>query len=93
MVKRDVAVDRDTGQTALDHGGAMRLVQAARRASGEAPAAPDRDQECAIAILDIFGNSASVRIEAGGAVDYLHLVRWNDEWKIINVLGETRSAE
>ena len=93
MVKRDLAVDRDTGQSVLDHGGAMRLVLAARGTPGETPAAPDHDQECNVAILDIFGNSASVRIETDGAVDYLHLVRWNDEWKIINMLDETRSAE
>jgi hypothetical protein len=31
---------------------------------------------------------ASVRIDAGMWIDYLHVARWNGEWKIVNVLWE-----
>jgi len=31
-----------------------------------------------------------VRIDANGWVDYLHVAKWQDEWKIVNVLWELR---
>ena len=43
-----------------------------------------------VRILDIFGNTASVRVDAGAWVDYLHIVKWNGRWVIINVLWELR---
>ena len=44
-----------------------------------------------IRILDVFGNAASVRVDAAQWVDYLQLARWNGEWKIVNVLWEMRA--
>jgi hypothetical protein len=35
-------------------------------------------------------NAASVRVDAGGWIDYLHLVKWRGKWAIINVLWELR---
>lgn len=35
--------------------------------------------------------AASVRVDALGWVDYLHLGRWNDQWKIISVFWDLRS--
>jgi hypothetical protein len=43
-----------------------------------------------VRILDIFGNTASVRIDADSWVDYLHVAKWNGRWVIINVLWELR---
>jgi len=42
------------------------------------------------ALLDIFQNAASARIDAGGWIDYLHLIRWRGRWVILNVLWEIR---
>ena len=53
----------------------------------ETPAAQQRSD---VRILDIFQNTASVRVDAGAWVDYLHMVRWNGRWVILNVLWETR---
>ncbi len=41
-----------------------------------------------VQILDIYENVASVRVTAGEWIDYLHLGKVDDEWKIINVLWE-----
>jgi len=41
-------------------------------------------------ILDIYGDLASVRLSSTKVVDYMHLVRCNGEWKIINVLRDLR---
>jgi len=51
---------------------------------------PEADRRTEVRVLDIFQNAASVRIDAGGWVDYLHLVRWRGQWVILNVLWELR---
>lgn len=38
----------------------------------------------------MFGRAATVRIDASGWVDYLHLIQTAAGWKIINVLWERR---
>jgi len=43
-----------------------------------------------VTILDIFENVASVRVDAATWIDYLHIAKWNGEWKIVNVLWEVR---
>jgi len=65
---------------------AEQLVQAT--ASGGAAGIPDEARREDVSILDIYHNSASVRIDAGVWIDYLHIARWNGEWKIVNVLWE-----
>jgi hypothetical protein len=49
-----------------------------------APARQRRD----VRILDIFGSTSSVRVDAGERIDYMHLARFDGEWKTINVLWE-----
>ncbi|CAG5083024.1 nuclear transport factor 2 family protein [Parvicella tangerina] len=39
-----------------------------------------------IEVLDITGNMATVKLLAEKWVDYLHLVKLNNEWKIVNVI-------
>ena len=76
------------GRNVLGHQSAMTLVQNTR--SGGGRETPVADQRKDVRILDIFGNTASVRIDAGSWVDYLHIARWNGRWVIINVLWEMR---
>jgi hypothetical protein len=76
------------GRNILGHQSAMTLVQNTRSGGGrETPVAEQRKD---VRILDIFGNTASVRVDAGSWVDYLHIARWNGRWVIINVLWEMR---
>jgi hypothetical protein len=76
------------GRNVLGHQSAMTLVQNTRAGGGkETPVAEQRKD---VRILDIFGNTASVRIDAGSWVDYLHVARWNGRWVIVNVLWEMR---
>ncbi len=65
---------------------AGQLVQAT--ASGGAAGIPDEARKKDVTILDVYNNIASVRIDAGVWIDYLHVARWNGEWKIVNVLWE-----
>lgn len=89
LVKRRTGTLPENGQTYLDEMSGLRLVQATRPAPGE-QARPLGNRRREVMILDLFGNTASVKIEADAWVDYLHLVKWNGEWKILNVLWEPR---
>ena len=86
LVKRMAFTDPQSGSV-LDQGSGLRLVQATRPAPGETPQ-PAGDRQRDVTILDLYGGAASVKIDADGWVDYLHLVKWNGEWKILNVLWE-----
>ena len=67
---------------------AAELVEGTRRGGGkETPAAA---QQKDVAILDIYQNAASVRATMSGWVDYMHMARWNGEWRIVNVLWELK---
>ena len=88
LAKRIINTNPQNSRSSLGHQSAMTLVQGARRGGGkETPAAQQRRD---VRILDIFGNTASVKVDAGVWVDYLHIARWNGRWVIINVLWELR---
>jgi hypothetical protein len=87
LAKRIVNTN-ERGRSVLGHQSAMTLVQSTRRGGGkETPAGQQRTD---VRILDIFGNTASVRVDAGTWIDYLHIVKFNGRWVIINVLWENR---
>lgn len=86
LAKRIVFTDKVTGQSKLGDMSADQLIAGAERGIGKNAPVKLTD----VTILDIYENTASVRIDAGGWVDYLHVARWNNEWVIINVLWEVR---
>lgn len=88
LVKRIRNSDAAGTREWIDNQGASRLVMGTARGGGrETPAANRRSD---VRILDIFQNTASVRVDAGAWVDYMHMVRWNGRWLILNVLWENR---
>lgn len=68
--------------------GATELVRGTR--SGGGSRTPAEQQRTDVRILDMFQNAASVRVDASTWIDYLHLVKWQGRWVIINVLWEVR---
>ena len=87
LAKRIVRTDA-SGRPRLDHMTAPQLVQAARSRAGKATPA-DRQQKD-VTVLDLFGQSASVKIVANDWIDYLHLSKWEGRWVIVNVLWEMK---
>jgi hypothetical protein len=88
LVKRIRGADPAGGREWIDEMGASRLVRGTGRGGGrETPVAARRSD---VRILDIFQNTASVRVDAGPWVDYLHMVKWAGRWVILNVLWEMR---
>lgn len=86
LAKRIVLKDT-SGNQWLSTMGATQLIQNTRRRGKDTPT--DRQQKD-IVILDIYENTASVKAVMSGWIDYLHLARWNGEWKIVNVLWELK---
>lgn len=76
------------GRNSLGQQGAMTLVNNTKAGGGKATPMEQRRKD--VRILDIFGNTASVRVDASTWVDYLHVARWNGRWVIVNVLWELR---
>ncbi|MDX1642503.1 MAG: nuclear transport factor 2 family protein [Balneolaceae bacterium] len=88
LVKRIVVTDDSTGRDMIDGMGITKLVEGTRRGYGRH--LPKSELLTDVTILDITGDAASVKIDAGLWVDYLHVVRFNSEWKILNVLWERK---
>lgn len=84
LAKRIVNRD-DAGNEWLGNQGATNLIQNTRRGGKDTP--KDQQQKD-VFILDIYGNTASVKAVMSGWIDYMHLAKWKGEWKIVNVLWE-----
>jgi hypothetical protein len=87
LAKRIINADQ-RGRSVLGHQSAMTLVQNTRRGGGKET--PGAERRTDVRILDVFGNTASVRVDADRWIDYLHIAKWNGRWVIINVLWENR---
>jgi hypothetical protein len=86
VAKRIVRTNPENGRSSLGQMSAMTLVQITR----SKPSEPEDQWVDDVTILDIFENVASVRVDAATWIDYLHIAKWNGEWKIVNVLWEMR---
>jgi hypothetical protein len=88
LVKRILVHDDVTGGDLVDGMGATRLIEGTRRKFGEQIPADQRRTD--VTILDVTGRAASVKVDAGPWVDYMHLVKSGGRWQILNVLWERR---
>ena len=87
LAKRIARTDAN-GRTRVDQMSALELVQIIRTGSGKN--IPKDKQIKNVTILDVFGNTASVRAEMLEWIDYMHMAKVNGQWKIINVLWEMK---
>jgi len=69
------------GKPRFLHSSALALLQATR-------VPKDGNRKAEVRILDRFEGVASVRATMTEWVDYMHMVKVDGEWKIINILGE-----
>lgn len=76
------------GGIRLTHTSALELVQQVEAGGGSA--VPPGERRTDVRILDVFQDVASVRVDAHGWIDYMHLARFGDTWRIVNVLWEIR---
>ena len=88
LAKRIVRTNPQNNQSRLDQMSAMSLVQGTRRGGGKDT--PKERQQKDVTVLDIYENSASVKIVASDWIDYLHMAKFNGRWVIVNVLWELK---
>lgn len=88
LAKRIVLTNKQTGRSRLDQMSALGLIQGTR--SGGGKNTPADKQQKDVTILDVYENAASVKIVASDWIDYLHLAKYNGQWKIVNVLWELK---
>jgi hypothetical protein len=88
LAKRMVSPDA-RGRSRLNQMSAMTLVQSTRAGGGKNT--PKEQQQKDITILDRFNNAAVVKVVASGWIDYLEEVKFDGQWKIINVLWELKA--
>jgi len=83
LVKR--VLDLDAGTARWSVGTMTHADMVAATATGRGTRlAPDYE----VAVLDAFRNVATAKVDSAGYVDYLHIGRFEDRWRIVNVLWE-----
>ena len=87
LAKRIVRVD-STGKASMQQMGATALVAGVRAGYGRQT--PKDRQVKTVRILDVFGNTASVRADMADWVDYMQMAKVEGRWVIVNVLWEMR---
>ena len=86
LAKRRVATNPQSSRSQLIQMSALTLINATKGGGGTQ--IPEGERKRDIAILDIYGNAASVRARMATWIDYMHLAKWNGRWVIVNVLWE-----
>ena len=90
LAKRIVRTN-ERGQSYISSMSALTLINGTKAGGGKDTPMADRRKD--VTIFDIYQNAASAKVYASGWVDYLHLAKWNGQWKIVNVLWELHPAK
>ncbi len=77
---------KETGKDMFSGAGKSKMVELARLGIGKK--IPKDKRNITVFILDVFKNTASVKTVSVEYIDYLHLAKFNGQWKIKNVLWE-----
>lgn len=91
LAKRALLPVPGTESKHLEQTSALSLIHGTRGGYGK-QTPPERRQKD-ITVLDVFENAASAKIVAADWIDYLHLVREDGRWKIVNVLWELKPQD
>ena len=87
MVKRTFWKDQVTQKEFLDENFAENLVILAERYNRNGDKFPSRPKK-EVKLLDVSDRTASVKLVADDWIDYMHIVKLNGQWKIVNVLWQ-----
>lgn len=84
LAKRHIKLNPQTGAEYLAHLTRDVMVTATR--DGEGVETPPNQRWVKLQVLDVYQTIASVRCEAHDYIEYLHLVKADGRWVIVNTL-------
>lgn len=87
MVKRTFWKDRVVQKEFIDEAFADGMIILAERYNKNGDKFPTNPKKI-VKLLDVSDRTASVKLIANDWIDYMHLVKVNGQWKIINVLWQ-----
>jgi hypothetical protein len=83
LVKRALDFDAITGSTSIDTMTHADMVAATAEGHGK-----DMPRDYQVSVVDAFRNVATATVDSARYVDYLQIGRFEDRWRIVNVLYE-----
>ncbi len=86
LQKREIRTLPQTGRSQFGLHTASTLVEGTRLGLGQQ--IPIEERNIRITVFEIFKNIASVKATSKLSTEYLHIVKYNGEWKVLNVLWE-----
>ncbi len=92
MVKRTFWTNKKTGKEYLRETFTDAMVLLAETYNTEGDRFPKNPKKEVI-ILDIFDKTASVKLIADDWIDYMHIVKLNGKWQLVNVLWQFNDSE
>ena len=72
------------GHTEISEDTVQSMVEGVRLGSGQEIPPAERVQK--IEVLDVYRDAASVKVVTGRWIDYMHLTKLNDEWRVLDVV-------
>lgn len=92
MVKRTFWTNKKTGKEYLRETFTDAMILLAETYNVDKDKFPARPKKEVI-ILDVFDKVASVKLIADDWIDYMHIVKINDKWQLVNVLWQFNDSE
>lgn len=84
LQKREIYTVSQTGKSSFHLHSASTLIEGTRIGRGKS--IPEKEREIEITIFDVSKNIASVRANSKLSTEYLHIVKYNGKWLVIDVL-------
>lgn len=87
MVKRTFWTNKQTGKEYLRETFTDAMILLAETYNVEGDKFPENPKK-EVVILDIYDKTASVKLIADDWIDYMHMVKLNGKWQLVNVLWQ-----
>ncbi len=87
MVKRTFWKDKKTGKEYLRETFTDAMILLAETYNKKGDKFPENPKK-EVVILDVYGKTASVKLIADEWIDYMHIIKLNGKWQIVNVLWQ-----
>ncbi len=92
LAKRTMGFDREKEKEVIRETSYEQMIEFAKswnKSGTKFPPKPSNE----IKILDIYNRIATVKLISDNWVEYLHLVKTNDQWQIINLLWQYKNVD